>query len=456
MIPSKLVSKHEVSVCLSNNLLIMSPENKSIVRASALVAVGVVLVGGSFLFASSDFTYSAKALLAAASNAFSTNPSITISRSPNSPSGYINPGRMQALAVFDVKARYTKQVAFIRSLSVVIFVSDPAKKLGLSRYVLDYHYCLSKGDVYGYGYSYDDSGLFCRNITAPASSISTENSGNTLNLVFSGQLPVYPNQVSSEITVSAFPQYRAPDQTGHEIAEVQANVNGGAGFMVSQMSQNASAINPEVNVYLATGVVLYVSPHYGYGYAYIDSIYPNYVPLGSNVDVRGWNLSKTGYQEGRLWIESQSTGGSAIIIGNKNSNDNNIQFTLANRYCLGEQCESYLSITPGPYRIFTFTPRGRSNSYGFAVTPSFPIPPQPPPEPTPSLTCDATAQSVIKSVGGCEVIDHKKYQNVYIACCRVTKEMLLTILDNALADGVIDEHEKSLLLTALNSRLSEL
>ena len=70
-----------------------------------------------------------------------------------------------------------------------------------------------------------------------------------------------------------------------------------------------------------------------------------------------------------------------------------------------------------------------------------------------SLTCDETAQAVVKSVGSCTAIDPVKYQNVYAACCQITKEVLLRLLDNALADGLVDDHEKSVLLTALNSYL---
>lgn len=68
--------------------------------------------------------------------------------------------------------------------------------------------------------------------------------------------------------------------------------------------------------------------------------------------------------------------------------------------------------------------------------------------------CDATSKAIVDSVGGCSVIDQTKYSNIYKACCvKVTKETLLSMLNTALADGVIDASEKTALLTALNSYL---
>ena len=71
-------------------------------------------------------------------------------------------------------------------------------------------------------------------------------------------------------------------------------------------------------------------------------------------------------------------------------------------------------------------------------------------------TCDSTAQSIVDSVGGCSNIDQSLYGNIYNVCCApvvVTKETLLSMLNTALADGVIDSQEKTNLLTALNSYL---
>lgn len=71
-------------------------------------------------------------------------------------------------------------------------------------------------------------------------------------------------------------------------------------------------------------------------------------------------------------------------------------------------------------------------------------------------TCDATAKAVVTALGGCSNVDKTEYKNVYGACCTlVTKTTLLQILNDALADGVIDATEKKSLLSALNSYLSK-
>jgi len=93
------------------------------------------------------------------------------------------------------------------------------------------------------------------------------------------------------------------------------------------------------------------------------------------------------------------------------------------------------------------------------ATPPKPVkgPPQvpiPQPDPTP-LICDPTAQAIVTAVGGCSEVDPNVYQNIYNACCRiVTKETLLSQLNDALADGVVDKNEKLGLLYALNVYLS--
>jgi len=83
--------------------------------------------------------------------------------------------------------------------------------------------------------------------------------------------------------------------------------------------------------------------------------------------------------------------------------------------------------------------------------------------PTPTLTpitptvapteteCDETARAIIEAVGGCDELDESEYPAVYAACCEVTKESLLKLLDDALTDGTISSDEKRELLDALNT-----
>jgi hypothetical protein len=77
--------------------------------------------------------------------------------------------------------------------------------------------------------------------------------------------------------------------------------------------------------------------------------------------------------------------------------------------------------------------------------------PTPTPQVTPSIKeCDTTARAIIKAVGGCGAIDKSKYSMIYEACCKVTKDYLLDLLNTALADGVITSDEKMELLSALD------
>lgn len=435
-----------------------SPD-RSALRAIALVFAGIVLVGTSFMFASSDFAFSAKSLLATVIESFSSDSTITISRNANSPEGVIRPGGMQALAVFDVKPRFIKQIAYIQQMTIAIKTetqdANANWKLGLSQFVLDYRYCLSKGDVYGYGYSYDDSGLFCRNIAVTPSSVGFED--ETYYAVFAQTLPVYPNQVSGELAISANPQYRAPDQSGREITELRAGITDGTSAYTNictrvEETWNCQTLYPRVNTDLAYGNELKIAPHYGYGYAYLDGISPSDASVGDTINVWGWNLLKSELAGNNLSLGIFFSGGGAagIIRGNSSSNDNVIQFILesgypANVYCgPGEACPA-VGVYPGEYKIFANTRRGSSNWLTLNVVPDRPAP----------LTCDDTARVVINSIGGCEAVDPAKYQNVFAACCKITRNSLLKLLDNALADGVVDEHEKSVLLTALNSYLFE-
>src|SRR3989338_3360236 len=431
-------------------------DSHSALRVIALIFAGIILVGSSFMFASSDFAYGARSLLATTLSAFSSNPTITITRNANSPSGVVAPGRLQVLAVLDVKPRFIKQIAYIQNLPVGIEIEkNVGNKLYVSDIVLDYRYCLSKGDVYGYGYSYDDSCLFCRNITASPSSgefVDSNGEGQIIKYNFTNALPVYPNQVSGELTISAKSQYRAPDQTGREIADIMTGILSGAVASTNVCTRPAGGnglecriISPEVNVNLAYGNELVVAPHYGYGYAYLDYISPSLAYIGSTVEVRGWNLSKVLPSESLGIIYSGGGGFVAGIQGNSNSNDNVIQFTLNDSYCNESQC---FSVTPGQYHIFAQMRKGISNVLSLNVAETG----RPIPQPQ-SLTCDETAQAVVKSVGSCTAIDPVKYQNVYAACCQITRDVLLSLLNNALGDGIVDEHEKSVLLTALNSYL---
>lgn len=77
---------------------------------------------------------------------------------------------------------------------------------------------------------------------------------------------------------------------------------------------------------------------------------------------------------------------------------------------------------------------------------------------TPAVTapvteCDETARAIIKAVGGCDAIDRAEYPQIYDACCKVTKEYILDLLNSSLADGTISPDEQKQLLKALDTYL---
>ena len=73
-----------------------------------------------------------------------------------------------------------------------------------------------------------------------------------------------------------------------------------------------------------------------------------------------------------------------------------------------------------------------------------------------TIGCDPTAQAIVDSIGGCNNIDRNQYANVYNACCVVTTTSLLQMLNADLSDGVLSDQEKTSLLKALNIYLGQM
>jgi len=89
----------------------------------------------------------------------------------------------------------------------------------------------------------------------------------------------------------------------------------------------------------------------------ISYVAPNPALVGSPITVIGDNLS--GFEgDKNLFIENLS-GESGIIYGNTESTENTIVFTLGEKYCTvdnsysGLPCPSYITITPGLYKIYS-------------------------------------------------------------------------------------------------------
>ena len=108
----------------------------------------------------------------------------------------------------------------------------------------------------------------------------------------------------------------------------------------------------------------------------ITSINPSSGPIGTIVELKGNNLA--GF-EGELsaWIEN-SNGEKAFLpgIGSVPRVDQTIRVQVAGQLCKenlsykGGPCSSYMTITPGTYRIYTYPWGNMSNTVQFTVTTS--------------------------------------------------------------------------------------
>src|ERR1035437_2766699 len=106
----------------------------------------------------------------------------------------------------------------------------------------------------------------------------------------------------------------------------------------------------------------------------ITSINPSSGPIGTIVELKGNNLA--GF-EGELnaWIEN-SKGEKAFLpgIGNVPRVDQTIRVKIDSQLCKenlsykGGSCSSYMTITPGTYRIYTYPWGNMSNTVQFIVT----------------------------------------------------------------------------------------
>jgi hypothetical protein len=107
----------------------------------------------------------------------------------------------------------------------------------------------------------------------------------------------------------------------------------------------------------------------------ISSISPASGPIGTTITITGTSLA--GF-EGDLdaWIQNPSTGEVGFLpgIGSVPRADQTIRVTIAGQVCKtnngykGGPCDSFMSITPGTYSIYTEPWGNKSNAVKFTVT----------------------------------------------------------------------------------------
>ncbi len=251
-------------------------------RPVLLLVIGFVLGGGSFFLAANNFSIDGVSLLSAAFGAFSRAPSVTISRSINSPTGTIVPGRSQVLAVFDAKVQNVGSYAVLRNLPIQIAVGDVPQDVELSNFFAEYRFCVPKGNIFNYGYRYGYGGLYCRSISENLTPLGQQSS--LYKLAFNQDLPLYAGQVSSLITISATARYVNSVRRG-ALARIRAGITDGAtvqaescqshrygygfrfgryGYLYGYVRCNPVIV--PVRLRSNIGNTLFLSRPYGYGY----------------------------------------------------------------------------------------------------------------------------------------------------------------------------------------------
>jgi|GEM_PF-1988730 hypothetical protein len=242
----------------------------------ATIAAGV-LVGGSFALASGSLIQSGNSLLASVAVAITGKPTVMIGRDASSPSGNIQMGSYDALAIFDISARNVTHWATVNYVPIQIAIrAAPSSPLTLSNIRITYNYCIPPGTLYGYGYR--SSG--CANVQLFPNSV-TQN-GSTYMLTLPGGIPIYPEESSGTFTVYATPSYAftgnaTRPQSGNANLQVTITTVSASGdqcqwtWIPSSASYgyaNCVAAGAIINIWSGQGNVLTVIRPYGYGYGY--------------------------------------------------------------------------------------------------------------------------------------------------------------------------------------------
>ncbi len=244
---------------------------------AALAAV--VLVGGSFSIASGLVSLNANALYANVLSAITGRPMLILSRDISSPTGAIRMGTQSQLAIYDVRATNVTHWATVNSVPLRVALSQSYKSpMSLSSISMQYTYCIPVGQTYGYGFRSNG----CASMTLMPSYVSMN--GNTYYATFSMGIPVYPQQTTGTLAISATPAYAytaqaTNTQSGNGSLEVTVSGINASGDQCSwtygfiPQIQNygygytGCVSSPAIsNVISASGNWLTVVRAYGYGY----------------------------------------------------------------------------------------------------------------------------------------------------------------------------------------------
>lgn len=233
-------------------------------KTPVLILAGLVLAGGSFYIASGSIANGANSVAAAFLGIFGSSPVITISTTSTSPSGIISPGVNQNLAAFDVSVSNVRWQGSVTNVTTSIAITgQAASNVTMQNIAAHYTYCIPSGVTYGYGYKGGSCGAI---LMQPVSNVRN---GNVFTIVFSGTLPVYPQQSYGALIVSAQPSYTSAYTVG--TPQIAVNVtsanaigdqcNSPAGARAKISCGNTSAT---VMLFGARGNLLTLKNPYGY------------------------------------------------------------------------------------------------------------------------------------------------------------------------------------------------
>jgi hypothetical protein len=246
---------------------------KHIIIAGSL---GIVVAAGIFMLSANIVSFNPDSSVAAALMSVfgnGNNGKVTLTRNVNSPSGSVIPNRSQVLAVYDVNAQNVTQKSTIDQLSLdVPIIGSP--DAAIQNFMLNYSYCLPKGNIYGYGYRFGYSGLLCRSVAVAPTSVTRGTLGYKVQFSQTN-LPVTPGQTSAVLTVIAYPYYSS-SHASLVAARIQAIITQTSGSTSSckvihygyKNKYGYSKCSPmnwnqPSNV---SGNILTLSLNYGYGY----------------------------------------------------------------------------------------------------------------------------------------------------------------------------------------------
>jgi hypothetical protein len=243
-------------------------------RKVGFALAAVALVAGSFYFTSGNGFTGANSLLAAVVSTISGKPTIIIGRSSESPKGAISHGRQTLLAVYDVSAKNVTNWATMRGLSVqAVISSNTVSPIELSNISMKYSYCISSGQVYGYGWKSKG----CATTTIAPSAI-TRNGPNYI-VTFGKDIVIYPEQHGGSISIFGTPKYQytgtaTKSSSGDAKLQVVLSQVSGVGDKCTYgyiskgkygytKCYSSSAV---INIRAGKGNTLTVNRPYGYGY----------------------------------------------------------------------------------------------------------------------------------------------------------------------------------------------